>query len=137
MSVLLSENQPDEVYHAATQSHVSLIFDEHEYTSDTTGLGTIRLDAIGRRSWSVGSTRRPVQRRSVPRRRPRTRPALSPAITMWHLELFAYWAARNDREVYGLFIVNGIRFNHESPRRGETFVTRKDHPRRSADPGRA
>jgi GDPmannose 4,6-dehydratase len=127
LSVLLSQIRPDELYHLAAQTHVRVSFDEPEYTSETTGLGTIRLlEAIRQtglqcrfyqasRSEMFGSSP-PPQNEETPFR-PR-----SPYGTS---KLFAHWAARNYREAYGLFVVNGILFNHESPRRGETFVTRK------------
>ena len=127
MTVLLSQIQPDEVYHLAAQSHVRLSFDEPEYTSETTGLGTIRLlEAIRQiglqcRFYQASSSEMfgsspPPQNEDTP---------FHPRSPYGTAKLFAYWAARNYREAYGLFVVNGILFNHESPRRGETFVTRK------------
>lgn len=124
---LLADINPDEVYHLAAQSHVRVSFDEPEFTCGTTGLGTIRLLESIRQldlpcrfyqassSEMFGAT--PPPQNEVTPFHPR-----SPYGTS---KLFAYWAARNYREAYGLFIVNGILFNHESPRRGETFVTRK------------
>jgi GDPmannose 4,6-dehydratase len=127
MSILLSEIQPDEVYHLAAQSHVRVSFDEPEYTADATGLGTIRLlEAIRQtgldcRFYQASSSEMfgsspPPQNEDTP---------FHPRSPYGSAKLFAYWAARNYREAYGLFIANGILFNHESPRRGETFVTRK------------
>jgi GDPmannose 4,6-dehydratase len=127
MAMLLSKIQPDEVYHLAAQSHVRVSFDEPEYTSDTTGLGTIRLlEAIRQTglecrfhqasSSEMFGSSPPPQNEETP---------FHPRSPYGTSKLFAYWAARNYREAYGLFIVNGILFNHESPRRGETFVTRK------------
>jgi GDPmannose 4,6-dehydratase len=127
MSGLLSAIQPDEVYHLGAQSHVRVSFDEPEYTADTTGLGTIRLlEAIRQiglncRFYQASSSEMfgsspPPQNEETP---------FHPRSPYGTSKLFAYWAARNYREAYGLFIVNGINFNHESPRRGETFVTRK------------
>jgi GDPmannose 4,6-dehydratase len=127
MSVLMSEIQPDEVYHLAAQSHVRVSFDEPEYTSETTGLGTIRLlEAIRltglqcrfyqASSCEMFGSSPPPQNEDTP---------FHPRSPYGTAKVFAYWAARNYREAYGLFIVNGILFNHESPRRGETFVTRK------------
>jgi GDPmannose 4,6-dehydratase len=124
---LLSEIRPDEVYHLAAQSHVRVSFDEPEYTSDTTGLGTIRLlEAIRQlgldcRFYQASSSEMfgsspPPQNEETP---------FHPRSPYGTSKLFAYWAARNYRDAYGLFIVNGILFSHESPRRGETFVTRK------------
>jgi GDPmannose 4,6-dehydratase len=127
MSVLLSNIQPDEVYHLAAQSHVRVSFDEPEYTADTTGLGTIRLlEAIRQTglqsrfyqesSCEMFGSSPPPQNEQTP---------FHPRSPYGTSKLFAYWAARNDREAYGILVVNGILFNHESPRRGETFVTRK------------
>ena len=127
VAVLLSAIRPHEVYHLAAQSHVRVSFDEPEYTAETTGLGTIRLlEAIRQTgldcrfyqassSEMFGSSPLP-QNEDVP---------FYPSSPYGTAKVFAYWAARNYREAYGLFIVNGILFNHESPRRGETFVTRK------------
>ena len=127
LSVLLSRIRPDEFYHLAAQSHVRVSFDEPEYTSETTGLGTIRLlEAIrlagldcrfyqASSSEMFGSSA-PPQNEDTP---------FQPRSPYGTSKLFAYWTARNYREAYGLFVVNGILFNHESPRRGETFVTRK------------
>jgi GDPmannose 4,6-dehydratase len=127
MAVLLSTIRPHEVYHLAAQSHVRVSFDEPEYTAETTGLGTIRLlEAIRQtgldcRFYQASSSEMfgsspPPQNEDTP---------FHPRSPYGTAKVFAYWAARNYREAYGLFIVNGILFNHESPRRGETFVTRK------------
>jgi GDPmannose 4,6-dehydratase len=127
LSVLLSQIQPDEVYHLASQSHVRVSFDEPEYTCETTGLGTIRLlEAIRQlglecRFYQASSSEmfgssRPPQKEDTP---------FHPRSPYGASKLFGYWSARNYREAYGLFAVNGILFNHESPRRGETFLTRK------------
>lgn len=127
LSALLSQIQPDEVYHLAAQSHVRVSFDEPEYTAETTGLGTIRLlEAIRHSglqcrfyqasSCEMFGSSPPPQNEDTPFR---------PCSPYGTSKLFAYWTARNYREAYGLFVVNGILFNHESPRRGETFVTRK------------
>ena len=127
MSALLSEIEPDEIYHLAAQSHVRVSFDEPEYTCETTGLGSIRLlEAIRQlglecRFYQASSSEMfgsspPLQNEHTP---------FHPRSPYGAAKLFAYWSARNYREAYGLFAVNGILFNHESPRRGETFVTRK------------
>ena len=127
MTVLLSKIQPDEIYHLAAQSHVRVSFDEPEYTAETTGLGTIRLlEAIRQtgldcRFYQASSSEMfgsspPPQNEDTP---------FHPCSPYGTAKVFAYWAARNYREAYGLFVANGILFNHESPRRGETFVTRK------------
>ena len=127
LSALLSQIQPDEIYHLAAQSHVRVSFDEPEYTCETTGLGTIRLlEAIRQlglecRFYQASSSE--MFGTSLP---PHTEDTpFHPCSPYGASKLFAYWAARNYREAYGLFAVNGILFNHESPRRGETFVTRK------------
>jgi GDPmannose 4,6-dehydratase len=127
LSSLLMKIAPDEVYHLAAQSHVRVSFDEPEYTGDTTGLGTIRLlEAIRQthvpaRFYQASSSEMfgatpPPQDESTP---------FYPRSPYGVAKLYAYWAARNYREAYGLHAVNGILFNHESPRRGKTFVTRK------------
>jgi len=119
--------KPDEVYHLAAQSHVRVSFDMPEYTGDVTGLGTVRiLEAIRKagmksRFYQASSSElfgdsKPPQSEDTPFR-PRSPYAAA--------KLYAYWIANNYREGYGLYAVNGILFNHESPRRGETFVTRK------------
>jgi GDPmannose 4,6-dehydratase len=124
---LINEIQPDEVYNLAAQSHVRVSFDEPEYTADTTGLGTIRLlEAIR----SVGAHPRfyqasssemfgaspPPQNEDTP---------FYPRSPYGVAKVYSYWITKNYREAYGLFACNGILFNHESPRRGGTFVTRK------------
>lgn len=127
MSVLLSEIRPDEVYHLASQSHVRVSFDEPECTSNTTGLGTVRLlEAIRHtrldcRFYQASSSEMfgaspPPQDESTP---------FLPRSPYGTAKVFAHFTARNYREAYGLYVANGILFNHESPRRGETFVTRK------------
>ncbi|HMM82468.1 MAG TPA: GDP-mannose 4,6-dehydratase [Terrimesophilobacter sp.] len=127
LSSLMTSIAPHEVYHLAAQSHVRVSFDEPEYTGDTTGLGTIRLlEAIRQtqvpaRFYQASSSEMfgatpPPQGEDTPFY-PRSPYAVA--------KVYAYWAARNYREAYGLFAVNGMLFNHESPRRGKTFVTRK------------
>ena len=124
---LMQTLQPHEVYHLAAQSHVRVSFDEPEFTGNTTGLGTIRLlEAIRMvglqtRFYQASSSEMfgaapPPQGEDTPFH-PRSPYGVS--------KVYAYWAARNYREAYGMYAVNGILFNHESPRRGETFVTRK------------
>ncbi len=124
---LLAEVAPDEVYNLAAQSHVRVSFDEPEHTTDTTGTGTIRLleavrlAGIKTRFYQASSSEMfgatpPPQSESSPFY-PRSPYAVS--------KVYSYWITKNYREAYGLFAVNGILFNHESPRRGETFVTRK------------
>jgi GDPmannose 4,6-dehydratase len=124
---LLHQLQPDEVYHLGAQSHVRVSFDMPEYTGDVTGLGTIRLlealrDAeVNARFYQASSSEMfgatpPPQNEETP---------FYPRSPYGAAKVYAYWVTRNYREAYGMFAVNGILFNHESPRRGETFVTRK------------
>lgn len=124
---LVAAVQPDEVYHLAAQSHVRVSFDEPEYTGNTTALGTIRLleairiTGLQTRFYQASSsemfgTNAPPQNESTP---------FHPRSPYGVAKLYSYWAARNYREAYNIYAVNGILFNHESPRRGETFVTRK------------
>jgi GDPmannose 4,6-dehydratase len=124
---LIYNIRPDEIYHLGAQSHVRVSFDMPEYTGDITALGTIRLLEAIRRSGiktkfyqassseMFGATPPPQNEKSpfYPR---------SPYATA---KVYAYWSVVNYREAYNLFACNGILFNHESPRRGETFVTRK------------
>lgn len=124
---LLDSIQPDEIYNLAAQSHVRVSFDEPEHTSETTGLGTIRLleavrqAKIPARFYQASSSEMfgataPPQNEST---------AFYPRSPYGVAKVYSYWITRNYREAYGLFAVNGMLFNHESPRRGETFVTRK------------
>jgi GDPmannose 4,6-dehydratase len=124
---LLEELQPDEVYNLGSQSHVRVSFDEPEHTADITGTGAVRvLEAVrlsgiqtrflqASSSEMFGSTP-PPQRESSPFA-PRSPYGVSKAMSFWMTRMY--------REAYGMFAVSGIMFNHESPRRGETFVTRK------------
>ncbi|WXG47414.1 MAG: GDP-mannose 4,6-dehydratase [Candidatus Atabeyarchaeum deiterrae] len=119
--------RPDEVYHLGAQSHVKVSFDMPEYTGNVTGLGTTRILEAIRRSgnntkfYQASSSEMfgdspPSQNEETPLR-PRSPYAIAKA--------YAYWMTTNYREAYSLFASNGILFNHESPRRGEIFVTRK------------
>ncbi len=125
---LLYRIQPDEIYHLAAQSHVRVSFDIPEYTGNVTGLGTIRiLEAIREtglkaKFYQASSSQMFGKVREVPQRE--TTP-FYPRSPYAAAKLYAYWVTVNFRESFGLFAVNGILFNHESPRRGETFVTRK------------
>ena len=124
---LLREIKPNEVYHLAAQSHVQVSFQMPEYTADVDALGTIRLlEAIraanldtkfyqASTSELYGSTPPPQSELSP----------FAPQSPYAAAKLYAYWVTRNYREGYGIFASNGILFNHESPRRGATFVTRK------------
>jgi GDPmannose 4,6-dehydratase len=127
LTKLIYELQPNEIYHLGAQSHVRVSFDIPEYTFDVTGAGTLRLlDAIreagaparfyqASSSEMYGSASPPQS--ETTRFHPRSPYAVA--------KVAAYWATVNYREAYGMFAANGILFNHESPRRGETFVTRK------------
>jgi GDPmannose 4,6-dehydratase len=124
---LIGEIQPDEVYNLAAQSHVRVSFDEPEHTADTTGTGSIRLLEAVRMS---GTMPRFYQASSselygaTPPPQSETTP-FYPRSPYAAAKLYSYWITKNYREAYDMFAVNGILFNHESPRRGETFVTRK------------
>ena len=124
---LMADIRPDEVYNLAAQSHVRVSFDEPEHTADTTGTGTIRLleavrlSGIQTRFYQASSSELygatpPPQNENTP---------FYPRSPYAAAKLYSYWITKNYREAYDLFAVNGILFNHESPRRGETFVTRK------------
>lgn len=119
--------KPDEIYHLGAQSHVRVSFDVPEYTGDITALGTIRiLEAIRRsgngvRFYQASSSEmfgeaRPPQNESTP---------FMPRSPYACAKVYSYWLTKNYRDAYNIFACNGILFNHESPRRGETFVTRK------------
>lgn len=127
LATLLNEIKPHEIYNLAAQSHVRVSFDEPEYTGDTTGLGTIRLLEAMRQScpdarfYQASSSEmfgaaNPPQNENT---------EFYPRSPYGAAKVYSYWITKNYREAYGLFAVNGILFNHESPRRGETFVTRK------------
>jgi GDPmannose 4,6-dehydratase len=125
---LLYELKPDEIYHLGAQSHVRVSFDIPEYTADVTGVGTIRiLEAIreaGLRSrfYQASSSEMFGNAKQVPQSE---KTPFWPRSPYGVAKVFSYWATVNYRESYGLCASNGILFNHESPRRGETFVTRK------------
>jgi len=125
---LLYELKPDEIYHLGAQSHVRVSFDIPEYTSDVTAVGTIRiLEAIretGVRSrfYQASSSEMFGKAQHVPQTE---KTPFWPRSPYGVAKVFSYWATVNYRESYGLCASNGILFNHESPRRGETFVTRK------------
>ena len=125
---LLYNLAPDEIYHLGAQSHVRVSFDIPEYTSDVTALGTIRiLEAIREarlrsRFYQASSSEMFGKAQTVPQNE---RTPFWPRSPYGVAKVFSYWATVNYRESYGLHASNGILFNHESPRRGETFVTRK------------
>jgi GDPmannose 4,6-dehydratase len=127
ISDLLHEIRPDEIYNLGAQSHVRVSFDMPEYTGDITGLGTLRLlEAIRKtglktRFYQASSSEMfgaapPPQGEATP---------FQPQSPYAAAKVYAYYVVRNYRDAYNLFACNGILFNHESPRRGETFVTRK------------
>lgn len=127
LTTLMMQIQPDEVYNLAAQSHVRVSFDEPEHTADTTGTGTIRLleavrlSGIETRFYQASSSELygatpPPQSETTP---------FYPRSPYGAAKLYSFWITKNYREAYDMFAVNGILFNHESPRRGETFVTRK------------
>src|SRR6218665_893040 len=127
---ILQEVQPDEVYNLGAQSHVAVSFEAPEYTADVDGIGTLRLlEAIRflglerkARFYQASTSELYGQVRQIPQSE--TTP-FHPRSPYAAAKLYAYWITVNYREAYGLFACNGILFNHESPRRGETFVTRK------------
>ena len=125
---LLYKLQPDEIYHLGAQSHVRVSFDIPEYTADVTGIGTIRiLEAIREsgvkpRFYQASSSEMFGKVQEVPQTE---KTPFWPRSPYGVAKVFSYWATVNYRESYGLHASNGILFNHESPRRGETFVTRK------------
>jgi len=127
LTTLLASINPDEVYNLAAQSHVRVSFDEPEHTADTTGTGSIRvleavrMSGIDTRFYQASSSELygatpPPQSETTP---------FYPRSPYAAAKLYSFWITKNYREAYGMFAVNGILFNHESPRRGETFVTRK------------
>jgi GDPmannose 4,6-dehydratase len=124
---LMHQIDPDEVYNLAAQSHVRVSFDEPEHTGDTTGMGSMRLLEAVRmagvkcRYYQASTSEMfgaspPPQNEETP---------FYPRSPYGAAKVYSYWVTRNYREAYDMFAVNGLLFNHESPRRGETFVTRK------------
>ena len=124
---LIRELEPDEIYHLGAQSHVKVSFEVPEYTSDTTGLGTVRIleairsSGVETRFYQASSSEMfgsapPPQSEETP---------FHPRSPYGVAKVFSYWMTVNYREAHDMYACNGILFNHESPRRGETFVTRK------------
>ena len=127
---LVKEIEPDEIYNLAAQSHVQISFETAEYTADVDGLGTLRiLEAVricglerktkiyqASTSELFGLIQEVPQKETTP---------FYPRSPYGVAKLYAYWISKNYRESYDIFVSNGILFNHESPRRGENFVTRK------------
>jgi GDPmannose 4,6-dehydratase len=124
---LLERIAPDEIYNLAAQSHVRVSFDEPEFTGDVTGLGAtrlleaLRISEVAARYYQAGTSEM-FGGFAAPQNEAT---AFHPRSPYGAAKLYAHWMTRNYREGYGLFACNGILFNHESPRRGETFVTRK------------
>ncbi|MEI6337895.1 MAG: GDP-mannose 4,6-dehydratase [Verrucomicrobiota bacterium] len=125
---LIYQLKPDEIYHLGAQSHVRVSFDIPEYTADVTGVGTIRIleamreTGVKSRFYQASSSEMFGKVQDIPQKE--TTP-FWPRSPYGVAKVFAYWATVNYRESYGIHATNGILFNHESPRRGETFVTRK------------
>ncbi len=128
LNKILRTVRPDEIYNLGAQSHVRVSFDIPEYTAEITGLGTVRLLEAIRESglrpkfYQASSSEMYGKVQEVPQRE--TTP-FYPRSPYGAAKVYAHWITVNYREAYGLFACNGILFNHESPRRGETFVTRK------------
>ena len=125
---ILNEVVPDEIYNLGAQSHVRISFEIPEYTADVTGLGVLRLlnaikdTGIKTKFYQASSSEMFGDVKEIPQKE--TTP-FCPQSPYGCAKVFAYWITKNYREAYNLFACNGILFNHESPRRGETFVTRK------------
>ncbi len=125
---LLYNLKPDEIYHLAAQSHVRVSFDIPEYTGDVSGIGTVRIleaireTGIKSKFYQASSSEMFGMVREIPQKE--TTP-FYPRSPYGCSKVYAYWITVNYRESYNIFACNGILFNHESPRRGETFVTRK------------
>ncbi len=128
LNQLMRTIRPDEVYNLGAQSHVRVSFDVPEYTADVDAMGTLRLlDAIREedvkcRFYQASSSEMFGKVREVPQNE---ETPFHPRSPYGAGKVFSYWITRNYREAYGMYAVNGILFNHESPRRGPTFVTRK------------
>jgi GDPmannose 4,6-dehydratase len=127
---IVQEVQPDEIYNLAAQSHVKVSFDTPEYTANADGLGTLRILEAVRLLGLIGKTR--IYQASTSELYGRVQEVPQTETTPFYpcspyavAKLYAYWITVNYREAYNMFASNGILFNHESPRRGETFVTRK------------
>ncbi|MGZ8716616.1 MAG: GDP-mannose 4,6-dehydratase [Gaiellaceae bacterium] len=128
LNQLMRTIRPDEVYNLGAQSHVRVSFDVPEYTADVDALGTLRLldaireEGVGCRFYQASSSEMFGEVVQVPQRE---ETPFHPRSPYGVAKVFGYWITRNYREAYGMYAVNGILFNHESPRRGPTFVTRK------------
>jgi len=128
LNQLMRTIRPDEVYNLGAQSHVRVSFDIPEYTADTDAMGTLRLldaireEGVHARFYQASSSEMFGKAREIPQNE---ETPFHPRSPYGVSKVFSYWITRNYREAYGMFAVNGILFNHESPRRGPTFVTRK------------
>lgn len=126
---LLEKVRPDEIYNLGAQSHVAVSFEVPEYTAETTGIGTLRLlDAIKESKLNCKFYQASTSELfgGLPETAPQSeKTSFYPKSPYGAAKLYSYWITVNYRESYGVFACNGILFNHESPRRGETFVTRK------------
>jgi GDPmannose 4,6-dehydratase len=128
LNQLMRTIRPDEVYNLGAQSHVRVSFDVPEYTADTDAMGTLRLldaireEGVQARFYQASSSEMFGKAREVPQTE---ETPFHPRSPYGVSKVFSYWITRNYREAYGMYAVNGILFNHESPRRGPTFVTRK------------
>ena len=127
---IVEEVQPDEIYNLGAQSHVAVSFEEPEYTANVDALGTLRiLEAVRilrlsnkTRIYQASTSELYGMVKEIPQKESTT---FHPRSPYGVAKLYAYWITVNYREAYGMYACNGILFNHESPRRGETFVTRK------------
>jgi GDPmannose 4,6-dehydratase len=128
LNQLMRTIRPDEVYNLGAQSHVRVSFDVPEYTADTDAMGTLRLldaireEGVQARFYQASSSEMFGLAREIPQTE---ETPFHPRSPYGVSKVFSYWITRNYREAYGMYAVNGILFNHESPRRGPTFVTRK------------
>ena len=130
LAQLIKDIQPDEIYNLAAQSHVKVSFSNALYTADANGLGTLRLLEIIKllgmekttKFYQAGTSEMFGEVQSIPQREDTP---FYPRSPYGVAKLYAHWITKNYREAYGMFACSGILFNHESPRRGETFVTRK------------
>lgn len=129
LTALIHQIQPDEVYNLGAQSHVAVSFEVPEYTAEVTGIGTIRLlDAIHQSGIACKFYQASTSELfgGLPETAPQNEcTPFYPKSPYGVAKLYGYWITKNYREAYGMFACNGILFNHESPRRGENFVTRK------------
>jgi GDPmannose 4,6-dehydratase len=128
LNQLMRTIRPDEVYNLGAQSHVRVSFDIPEYTADVDAMGTLRLldaireEGVAARFYQASSSEMYGKVKDVPQHE---ETPFHPRSPYGVAKVFGYWITRNYREAYGMYAVNGILFNHESPRRGPTFVTRK------------